>query len=59
VERFHSEGNEEEYPKLVHWPNWEVPAPGKEAIIGFFVTLAISLALHGFLLWLSSLFRQT
>lgn len=46
------------YCKLVQWRNWEIPRPGREAVVGFFVVLAASLALHGFVLWMCSWFRQ-
>jgi len=46
------------YPKLVEWRNWEIPRPGREAVGGFFVVLAVSLGLHGFVLWMCSWFRH-
>ena len=45
------------YPKLVSWSNWEIPVPGKEAVVGFFLVLAVSFLLHLFVLWLCSRFR--
>ncbi|MEO7651436.1 MAG: hypothetical protein ABIZ80_13305, partial [Bryobacteraceae bacterium] len=45
------------YPKLVDWANWEIPTPGKEAVAGFFVVLAVSLMLHGIVLWLCAVFK--
>ena len=46
------------YPRLVDWRNWEIPRPGREAVVGFFVVLAASLVLHAFLLWICSSFRH-
>ena len=40
------------YRKLVDWKNLEVPRPGKEAIVGFAITLAAYLLLHFSVLWL-------
>ena len=46
------------YPKLVHAKNWEIPRPGREAVIGFFAVFGVCLALHGFILWICYLFRS-
>ena len=46
------------YPKLIRSPNWEVPVPGREAVVGFFVVLAASLLLHLSVVWICSLFRE-
>ena len=46
------------FPKLVPWKNWEIPKPGAESLVGFGVVMAVSLLLHGFVLWLCSLFRH-
>jgi hypothetical protein len=51
------EEREDWYPRLAPWKNWEIPVPGKEAVVGFFAILAVSLALHLFVLWMCSLFR--
>ena len=48
---------EDWYPRLVSWKNWEIPVPGKEAVIGFLIVLAASLALHLFVIWMCSWFR--
>jgi hypothetical protein len=40
------------YRKLVEWRNIEVPRPGKEAIVGFAITLAACVLLHFSVLWL-------
>ncbi len=45
------------FPHLVRWKNWEIPRPGKEAVWGFFVVMAASLALHGFVVWLCARLR--
>ena len=45
------------FPRLVPWRDFEIPRPGREAVIGFFAVLAVSLVLHGFVLWLCALFR--
>ena len=45
------------YPKLVPWRNWEIPVPGREAVVGFFVVLCVCLGLHFFVLWLCQWFR--
>jgi hypothetical protein len=31
--------------KLLDHPDWEIPAPSREAVVGFLVTLAICLGL--------------
>jgi len=46
------------YPRLVNCRNWEIPVPGPQAVIGFFVVLGVSLMLYFFVLWLCSLFRS-
>ena len=46
------------FPKLVNWENFEIPVPGREAVLGFFAVLAVSLILHLGVLWLCSLFRS-
>ena len=46
------------YRRLVPWKDFEIPMPGPEAIVGFFVVLAVSSALHVFVLWFCSLFRR-
>jgi len=43
---------ERRYKRLVNWKNWEIPVPDKEAVVGFFTFLGISLALHFMLLGL-------
>ena len=45
------------YPKLVPWKYWEIPRPGKEAVVGFLIVLGVSLGVHGFVLWLCAWFR--
>jgi hypothetical protein len=50
--------NEVWYPRLVEWRNWEIPRPGREAVIGFFVVLTVSLGLHGFVLWMCAWLRH-
>jgi hypothetical protein len=45
------------YPRLVSWKNWEIPRPGTEAIVGFFIVLAVSLGLHLGVIFLCTLFR--
>jgi hypothetical protein len=52
------DGHEPWYPKLVNWRNWEIPRPGREAVFGFLIVLAVSLSLHGFVVWLCSWFRN-
>jgi hypothetical protein len=45
------------YRKLFGGRNWEVPVPSRETVIGFLAVLAVSLALHGLVLWLCALLR--
>ncbi len=45
------------YRKLIDHPDWEIPVPGREAVVGFVVVFAVSLLLHVFVIWLSQLFR--
>lgn len=45
------------YPRLVDWENWEIPVPGREAVIGFLAFLAGSLLLHFLVIWICSWFR--
>jgi hypothetical protein len=46
------------FPKLVNWENFEIPVPGREAVVGFFAVLAASLLLHVGVLWVCSLFGR-
>lgn len=45
-----------DYPRLFRWRNWEVPRPGKEAVVGFFIVLAAAIALHFTVLLICHLF---
>ena len=45
------------YPKLVPWKNWEIPRPGKVAVIGFVIVAVVSVGLHLFVLALCRMFR--
>jgi len=45
------------YRRLVGWKNWEIPRPGKEAVVGFVCVLAVSLLLHLGLVLLCKLFQ--
>jgi hypothetical protein len=49
-----SDMDEPYYRKLIPLKSLEIPVPGKQAIIGFFVFLGICLGLHLFVLWLCS-----
>lgn len=46
------------YPRLVTWTNWEIPKPGREGLAGFAIMLAISALLHGSVVWLCSWFQH-
>ncbi len=46
------------FPKLLNWRDVEIPKPSREAVVGFFVVLAVSLILHLSILWLCSLFTK-
>lgn len=43
--------------RLTGWRNWEIPRPGKEALLGFLIVFAVSLGLHFVVLWLCAVFR--
>ncbi len=45
------------YPRLIASRSWEIPRPGREAVIGFFVVGAVSLLLHGAVIWLCEWLR--
>jgi len=45
------------YERLFEARNWEVPAPSRQTVLGFLAVLAVSLALHGLLLWVCALLR--
>ena len=50
--------NSDWYPRLVKWKNWEIPRPGKEAVVGFCIVMAASLGLHFFVVLLCVLFQR-
>lgn len=45
------------YPRLVRWKNWEIPRPGKEAIVGALIVAGVSLTLHMIVLFICRTFR--
>jgi len=46
------------YRKLIAWRNFEVPVPGKEAIVGFSVVLIVCLLLYLAVFWLCSMLAR-
>lgn len=50
---------EDWYPRLVSWKNWEVQAPSRESVVGFFIVLAASLLLHGTVILICRFFRNS
>lgn len=50
---------EDWYPRLVTWKNWEIQTPSQESVVGFFIVLAISLALHGTVLLICRIFKSS
>lgn len=46
-----------DFPRLVRWRNWEIPRPGKEAVVGFFIVLGAAFVLHFAVLLICRFFR--
>jgi hypothetical protein len=49
---------EDWYPRLVNWKHWEIPKPGREAMMGFLIVVLVSLFLHSTVLLICWLFRR-